>query len=426
MQSSRRQPKAEWRLQQCMQIHLPMKIVRKVSTIFIKLSYAIRQSLLTEDDAAMMSRVWELGWTDWYINEYWKWCFAWWMVGCMKVFDVLNSHEKVFVIYFLLFLSVCLCLPPPKTSLQILATPDARIKLYASRIWRHDVALRVVECGSSSAAFIQPKHHLHETFPWLSQTRRQTIIAAAAYAQPQPQIWGELRHWLPELSTFGGKSWCSITPGFYSYHLASYEIKITSMQENQVADTHTRARMEDQQTSNIDTQDSTIPSTSTNAATPSASPSPHSKPCTICHTPRDVLIRCQIDESKKWHFVCTGKCWKDVSGGKVDGDATHPEYRYGGMWKNKHEAVSAKIKGKAKDRNRRKDAGKSEGNLTNGGKEDGIWTSDGITIGKRNDFRRVQLREDFGSPKISWTFIGANGDMVSSRVTLYQQNFFFL
>ncbi|THV45284.1 hypothetical protein BGAL_0507g00090 [Botrytis galanthina] len=46
------------------------------------------------------------------------------------------------------------------------------------------------------------------------------------------------------------------------------------------------------------------------------------------------------------------KCWKDVSGGKVDGDGKHPEYRYGGMWKNKHEAVSAKIKGKAKDRNR--------------------------------------------------------------------------
>ncbi|KAK5700873.1 hypothetical protein LTR97_005390 [Elasticomyces elasticus] len=60
------------------------------------------------------------------------------------------------------------------------------------------------------------------------------------------------------------------------------------------------------------------------------------KPCTLCKTPRDVLIRCQIDES-------------GVSGGVVDGDGApeHKWYRYGGMWKNKHEAVSAK-KPKAK------------------------------------------------------------------------------
>jgi hypothetical protein len=70
----------------------------------------------------------------------------------------------------------------------------------------------------------------------------------------------------------------------------------------------------------------------------------HSKPCSLCATRRDVLIRCQIDESGKWHFVCTGKCWKGVSGGVVDGDGAeeHKFYRYGGMWKNKHEAVSAK------------------------------------------------------------------------------------
>lgn len=35
-----------------------------------------------------------------------------------------------------------------------------------------------------------------------------------------------------------------------------------------------------------------------------------------------------------------------------DGDEMHKWYRYGGMWKNKHEAVSAKIKGKARVRNR--------------------------------------------------------------------------
>jgi len=81
-------------------------------------------------------------------------------------------------------------------------------------------------------------------------------------------------------------------------------------------------------------------------------PNPHSKPCSLCNRPRDVLIRCQIDETKKWHFVCTGKCWQSVSGGSADGDQQHPLYRYGGMWKNKHDAVSAKIKGKAKEENK--------------------------------------------------------------------------
>lgn len=70
----------------------------------------------------------------------------------------------------------------------------------------------------------------------------------------------------------------------------------------------------------------------------------HRKPCTLCTTPRDVLVRCQIDNTGKWHFVCPGACWKRVSGGVVDGDKSeaHKWYRYGGMWKNKYEAVSAK------------------------------------------------------------------------------------
>ncbi|KAK5175906.1 uncharacterized protein LTR77_001046 [Saxophila tyrrhenica] len=70
----------------------------------------------------------------------------------------------------------------------------------------------------------------------------------------------------------------------------------------------------------------------------------HSKPCTLCSTPRDVLVRCQIDESGQWHFVCPGSCWKRVSGGVIDGDNSEERqwYRYGGMWKNKHDAVSAK------------------------------------------------------------------------------------
>ncbi|RKF61734.1 hypothetical protein OnM2_039006 [Erysiphe neolycopersici] len=44
----------------------------------------------------------------------------------------------------------------------------------------------------------------------------------------------------------------------------------------------------------------------------------HCKSCTICNTPRHVLVRCQIDESGKWHFVCPGKCWNSVSGGEID------------------------------------------------------------------------------------------------------------
>ena len=56
-------------------------------------------------------------------------------------------------------------------------------------------------------------------------------------------------------------------------------------------------------------------------------------------------MRCQIDASGTWHLVCPGKCWTSVSGGTIDA-AGHrdefPYYRYGGMWKNKHEMVSAK------------------------------------------------------------------------------------
>ncbi|KAK0247986.1 hypothetical protein LTS09_016872 [Friedmanniomyces endolithicus] len=87
----------------------------------------------------------------------------------------------------------------------------------------------------------------------------------------------------------------------------------------------------------------------------SSTPADHSKPCTLCHTPRDVLIRCQIDSTGVWHFVCPGACWKRVSGGVVDGDGgnEHKWYRYGGMWKNKHEAMrkpkARKAKGEVKE-----------------------------------------------------------------------------
>ena len=56
------------------------------------------------------------------------------------------------------------------------------------------------------------------------------------------------------------------------------------------------------------------------------------KPCDLCKRDRDLLVRCQIDDTEKWFMVC-GRCWRDVSGGVVDGDAAHPHYRYGGLWK---------------------------------------------------------------------------------------------
>lgn len=58
------------------------------------------------------------------------------------------------------------------------------------------------------------------------------------------------------------------------------------------------------------------------------------KECTLCHTLRQVLVRCQIDETQQWHFVCPGKCWKSVSGGVEDAkglEGQYPYYRYGGM-----------------------------------------------------------------------------------------------
>lgn len=58
------------------------------------------------------------------------------------------------------------------------------------------------------------------------------------------------------------------------------------------------------------------------------------KPCSLCGTSVDLLIRCTIDETETWNMVC-GKCWHSVSGGVVDGDKDHPHYRYGGLWKNR-------------------------------------------------------------------------------------------
>lgn len=112
-----------------------------------------------------------------------------------------------------------------------------------------------------------------------------------------------------------------------------------------------------------------------------ADPSVHRKPCSICDTPRDVLIRCQVDESGVWNFVCPGKCWQSVSGGVIDGDLEkgHEHYRYGGMWKNKHAGVSAKVPKRLKGKLGRKtgDSAKKEdaGAETEG--SDGSQGSDG-------------------------------------------------
>ena len=71
-----------------------------------------------------------------------------------------------------------------------------------------------------------------------------------------------------------------------------------------------------------------------------ADPAEFSKPCGACAAPSDLLIRCQTDSTGKWSMLC-GKCWKTASGGVTDGDADHPHYRYGGLWKNRYAAKSA-------------------------------------------------------------------------------------
>lgn len=103
-------------------------------------------------------------------------------------------------------------------------------------------------------------------------------------------------------------------------------------------------------------------------------PEAHRKLCTLCATPRDVLIRCQIDTSGKWHLVCPGKCWQSVSGGEIDGNTEHPHYRYGGAWKNKHAGVSAKKPKKKKKQGSKIDKGDANDSQT-------IEQDEGVTGG---------------------------------------------
>lgn len=63
----------------------------------------------------------------------------------------------------------------------------------------------------------------------------------------------------------------------------------------------------------------------------STSPSSFRKSCDLCHEPNDVLVRCQIDSTETWRFICPKRCWKSVSGSVIDGSLEHPYYKYGGV-----------------------------------------------------------------------------------------------
>ncbi|OSS45368.1 hypothetical protein B5807_10368 [Epicoccum nigrum] len=105
------------------------------------------------------------------------------------------------------------------------------------------------------------------------------------------------------------------------------------------------------------------------------------KECSLCHTPRQMLVRCQTDATGAWNFVCPGKCWHSVSGGVEDAkglEGEFPHYRYGGMWKDRAAdgPVSAKKPRKVKERQR---AAQAERDQRQGedGKSDELAAVDG-------------------------------------------------
>lgn len=64
-------------------------------------------------------------------------------------------------------------------------------------------------------------------------------------------------------------------------------------------------------------------------------PAAGQKDCDMCGKSVDLLVRCKhADSNGSWEMVC-GKCWNHASGGVVDGDSNHPDYHYGGLWKNR-------------------------------------------------------------------------------------------
>lgn len=91
------------------------------------------------------------------------------------------------------------------------------------------------------------------------------------------------------------------------------------------------------------------------------------KPCGKCAKPEcEMLIRCASKEWSGWKLVCA-KCWTGVSGGMPDGDAAHPDYRYGGLWRYRKLGSASnpdddkKGKGKSKDNNKSKSKSRSKG-----------------------------------------------------------------
>lgn len=100
------------------------------------------------------------------------------------------------------------------------------------------------------------------------------------------------------------------------------------------------AAQKDDQRTGVPTASNKKPLTAKQAA--KVDPSTSTKICDQCGKPSDVLIRCQKDDTQKWFLLCPGKCWKEASGGKVDGTKDTPWYRYGGVWKNKKAAASGK------------------------------------------------------------------------------------
>eukprot|EP01043_Picozoa_sp_COSAG02_P053567 COSAG02_NODE_5931_length_3935_cov_2.305266_1_plen_358_part_00 len=76
------------------------------------------------------------------------------------------------------------------------------------------------------------------------------------------------------------------------------------------------------------------------------------KQCGQCAKPEcELLVRCESKNWSGWKLVC-GKCWASASGGVPDGDAAHPGYRYGGLWRyrklNDTRSANGASKGKPK------------------------------------------------------------------------------
>ena len=79
---------------------------------------------------------------------------------------------------------------------------------------------------------------------------------------------------------------------------------------------------------------SVVPSSPGSSGSSVLDPDRNRKPCDVCAKRVDMTIRCQTDATKRWRMVCSA-CWPSVSGGVTDGDAAHPHYTYGGVWKNR-------------------------------------------------------------------------------------------